>query len=556
MTATPDPSVYPGTDYYELTMLQRPWQFHRDLGAAAVWGYWAANPRNADKPIGMGYLGPTIETTRNCPAIVKYRNQLPTTHLFQSEVDSMREAADSDPGMDTHELPPDLNVWNVVHLHGGFTPSHFDGMPLQWFTSEGVHGPVYHTLDPEQVEPNEAIYAYNNIHRACMLWYHDHAMGITRLNVYAGLAGAYLVREPSEERFGLPRGEFEVSLVLQDRNFNPDGSLFYSLAALDGADTPVVNGKAYPYLDVEPRRYRLRILNGSNSRFWRLRFDTSKETLPFWLIGTDAACRDPLKLESILIAPSERIDLIVDFSQVKPGTNVTLANVDAPVHYPSGTGPVIPEIMQFRVTKRLSGPDRTTAPDALVLPPVEPIEATPETPRREFVMYQPVVDETLQINALPFHAPNEDFIKPGATEIWEYINPTRDAHPMHVHLVDFRVLNRQPLDAPAYQADYEEWLADGRNPEDKPVLANYLTGPPIPPDPDEVMADKDTVKVYPGMVNRIIQTFNVPPGIPSVPGTGSVLPATYIQHCHILEHEDNDKMRPWEIVEDPADGGL
>jgi spore coat protein A len=125
---------------------------------------------------------------------------------------------------------------------------------------------------------------------------------------------------------------------------------------------------------------------------------------------------------------------------------------------------------------------------------------------------------------------------------------------MHVHLVDFQVLNRQKLNVPGYLAAYEKWLAGGRRPTAKPVLADYLVGPPIPPDPDEALALKDTVKVYTGMVTRIIQTFNVAGGIPSIPGSGTTLPAEYLQHCHILEHEDHDKMRPWAVVANPAGG--
>lgn len=181
MTAVPDRSVHRGADYYELTMLQRPWQFHRDLGAGAVWGYWAKNPYDPDMPIGMGYFGPTIVATKDHPTVVKYRTELPTTHLFQHRVDQLHHDS---PDM----LPEHLSVWNVVHHHGGFTPPQSDGLPLQWFTSEGVHGPGYATLDPRRAAPNEAIYGYtNHEHTSCMLWYHDHAIGITSLNVYAGL---------------------------------------------------------------------------------------------------------------------------------------------------------------------------------------------------------------------------------------------------------------------------------------------------------------------------------------------------------------------------------
>jgi spore coat protein A len=570
MTAIPDPSVYPGADYYDVVMRQGSWRFHRDLGPSQVWGYWATNPRDPQKPIGMGYLGPTIDVTHGRPTVVKWRNELPTTHLFPEAIGQIRRGVflacnepppyQSDSG---NPLPPNIDVWNVVHQHGGFTPPHSDGLPKQSFSPKGFHAESYSTLDPGKVEPNEAIYAYTNRSRPAMLWYHDHGWGITTLNVYAGLAGLWLIRDRAEERLGLPEGEFEVPLILQDRTFHRDGSLTYTMDMRTGEETPVVNGKAYPFLAVEPRRYRLRLLNASNERFWRLKFaippgvllDT---VLPFWLIGTDQALRAPLQMRDFLIAPAERYDLIVDFSQVPMGTEVTLQNFGAPVHYTGleGTsGPQIPEIMQFKVTKPLSkGGDKSTPPKKLKVARVKPINATPHTRRREWVVYQREFFGTMTFNAMPFMEPSRDFIEAGSTEIWEYINPNLDAHPMHVHLVSYQVLNRQPLDAAAYQADYKKWINGGRKRADYPVLTHYLTGPPIPPEPDEAESHKDTVKAYPEMVTRIIIDEFEPPmeTIASIPNSGAEFPATYVHHCHILEHEDDDLMRPWTIVKGPS----
>lgn len=564
MTAIPDPSVYPGADYYDITMRQGSWRFHRDLGPASVWGYWAANPDDLQAPIGMGYLGPTISVVKDHPTVAKYRNELPTTHLFQFVIDGIRSGNPQltpippPPYEPVQPFPQNVNVWNVVHQHGGYTPPQSDGMPKQSYSPDGVHAESYSTLDPSRVKPNEAIYAYTNHNRSCMLWYHDHGMGMTSVNVYAGLAGLYLVRDPADERLGLPQGEFEVPLILQDRTFNPDGSLAYTMTLREGEDTPVVNGKAYPFLAVEPRRYRLRFLNASNERHWRLRFDTSsaavpETSLPFWQIGTDSGFRAaPLQKLNFLIGPAERYDLIVDFSRLPMGTSVTLTNYDAPVHFPGipGQGPEIPEVMQFQVTKPLSGPDRTTPPRQLRLPELARIEPTPHTRRREWVVYQHQLFGTMTFNALPFAAPTADFIKDGSSEIWEYINPNHDAHPMHVHLITFQVLDRQPIDAAAYQEDYEKWINGGRRAEDLPVLKNYFTGPPIPPDPDETLCNKDTVKAYPEMVTRIIIKDFTPPTKPiaSIPGSGTEFPATYVHHCHLLEHEDDDLMRPWTIV--------
>ncbi|WP_327281509.1 MULTISPECIES: multicopper oxidase domain-containing protein [unclassified Streptomyces] len=568
-TAIADPSAYPGADYYELTMRQGSWRFHRDLAPATVWGYWAANPNDPHKTIGMGYLGPTISVAKDHPTVIKYRNELPTTHLFQFVIDEIRKGNPQltpiapPPYKTKPPFPPNVNVWNVVHQHGGFTPPQSDGMPLQSFSPDGFHAESYTTLDPDRAEPNEAIYAYTNRERSCLLWYHDHGMGMTSVNVYAGLAGLWIVRDPADERLGLPQGEYEVPLILQDRTFNADGSLAYTMTLREGEDTPVVNGKAYPFLAVEQRRYRLRILNASNERFWRLRFDTPTDvlpqpTLPFWLIGTDGGFREPLQMLNFLIGPAERYDLIVDFSKMPMGTKIKLTNYNAPVHYPGGGGPEIKEIMEFQVTKQLSrGGDRTRPGKELKLPEVAAVELQPHTRRREWVLYQHKLFTTMTFNAVPFMEPSQDFIKAGSTEIWEYINPNHDAHPMHVHLVNFQVLNRQPIDATAYQEDYEKWLDGGRKPQDRPVLENYLTGPPIPPDPDEARSSKDTVKSYPETVTRIIiQEFDPPTGtIASIPGSGTELPATYVHHCHILEHEDDDLMRPWTIVADDDHGG-
>ncbi len=563
LTAVPDPTVYPGADYYDITMREGSWRFHRDLGPAKVWGYWAENPDDRHKPIGMGYLGPTLDVTVDHPTVVKWRNELPTEHLFPAVIDAIRSGnpqltpTPPPPYQPVQPFPADVDVWNVVHQHGGYTPPQSDGMPKQSYSPKGVHAESYSTLDPERAKPNEAIYGYTNHDASCMLWYHDHAMGMTSINVYAGLAGLYVIRDPADERLGLPQGEFEIPLVIQDRTFNDDGTLAYTMMDQQGEDTPVVNGKAYPFLAVEQRRYRLRILNASNERFWRLQFVTPTDvlpqpTLPFWLIGTDGGFRKPLQMLNFLISPAERYDLIVDFSQMPMGTKIQLTNYNAPVHFPGGDGPEIGEVMEFQVTKPRSGVDRTTPPDRLRLPDVvPPVEVTPRTRRRQWVVYQHELFHTMTFNAMPFEEPSQDFIENGATEVWEYVNPNHDAHPMHVHLINFQVLNRQPIDAVAYQAQYEKWIDGGRRPEDLPVLENYLTGPPYPPDPDEADSNKDTVRAYQEQVTRIVIPDFTPPTdlIASIPGSRTEFPATYVHHCHILEHEDDDLMRPWTIVE-------
>jgi spore coat protein A len=564
--AAPRTSVYPGADYYELTMRQRSWRFHRDLGSAAVWGYWASSPSGSAKRIGLGYLGPTLISRRDRPAVVRYRNELPTTHLLKPAIDvtlwKNLPGVPPDPpgGRMPEDFPAGVSVWAVPHLHGGFTPPQFDGHPEAWFTPRGLHGDHYATLDGAAA--NEAIYAYPNGQRATMLWYHDHAMAITRLNTYAGLAGPYIIRDGVEKDLGLPRGRYEVPLVLQDRTFNRDGSLYYPAKGITAyhpqwvpeffGDTPIVNGKAFPYLAVEPRRYRLRFLNAADGRFFDFWFVDGRGRLPFWLIGHEGGLRAaPLRMSNLLIAPAERADVIVDFGGLRPGAQVTLMNA-APTPYPSGGGGApIPEIMRFQVTEPLSGRDRSTPPEALILPPMEILSPTPGIPTREIVLTE-TQDRSgnsihMQINGRFFFEPVEETPGVGTTEIWEYINTTLDAHPMHVHLVQFQVHNRQRADTIAYGKDYGKWLAGRRAPESRPVLARYLIGGPIPPAPDET-GWKDTFKALPNMVSRIIATFDLPSAVPGIAGTATRTPAEYVHHCHILEHEDNDMMRPWQVV--------
>jgi spore coat protein A len=569
--ALPQETSNPG-DYYKLTMREQPWQFHRDLPVTRAWGYWASNPAKPASPIGLGYLGPLFVAHQNRPAIVKFRNQLPATHLLQSSIDVTLwrnvPGIPPDPpgGRMPQDFPSGMKVWNVVHLHGGFDSPQSDGNPEAWFTPfapSGVHhGPKYVSL-PGAL-PNEAIYAYTNYQPATMLWYHDHAMAITRLNKYAGLAGIYLIRDKFEETLNLPGGDFEVPILLQDRTFNSDGSLSYPTAGPSPyhpkwvpnffGQTPVVNGKAYPFLAVEPRRYRLRFLNGSNQRFFHMWFNDkdSNKRRPFWLIGTDGGFRAaPLQRTSILLPPASRIDVILDLTGIPQGTKITLRN-DAATPYPQGGMNVpMPEIMQLEVTKSLSSPDRTTPPEELVLRPITPLKPTPGLPRREFVL---VANKDaagkpthLAINQHFFTDPVEDFPKVATTEIWEYINTSADGHSIHVHLVQFQILNRQRFNADSYLKDYLKWVSDGRNPAAKPRLANYLMGDVLPPAPEEI-GWTDIVVASPGMVSRIVLNFNVPKPIPGIPATAVRFPAEYIHHCHMLEHEDNDMMRPWQVI--------
>lgn len=529
-----DTITYPGADYYQISMSDGLHTFHSQLGPAYTFRYG-----------GMPYLGPTIEAQRGRPTVVKFINNLPS-----SEADHPLAGA-IDPTVPDPMMYPGLAGGRATpHLHGGFTKPGFDGHPHSWFSPDGARGSHYTSLPGAAA--NEAIYEYSNEQFAAPLWYHDHAMGITRLNVYAGLAGLYLLRDEAELALNLPTGDYEVPLVIQDKQFTPTGQLFYPITS--GVpfpyphpiwvpeffgDTPVVNAVAYPFLDVEPRRYRLRFYNGSQARFFNLKFATNQQNvlLPFWIIGMEQSLLPaPVRRTTLLLAPGERADVIIDFASLRKGTLVTLKN-DAKAPFPGGQGGDVAQVMQFQVTKTLARPDTTTPPANILLPAVPRLSPTPGAPMREIVMKETMdmatgVPTDVRLNGKWFDDGTiDENPRVGDTEIWQFINLTVDAHPMHMHLVQFQVYDRQPFNAALFDADRMAGII-------MPV-GNYVTGPAVPPPPEE-MGWKDTVKSMPGEITRVIAKFDVPPG--------SELPAEYVYHCHILEHEENEMMRPFAVM--------
>jgi FtsP/CotA-like multicopper oxidase with cupredoxin domain len=506
------------------------WKFHSQLPAAArTWGYG-----------GAPLLGPTIEARTGVPITIDWSNNLPASHIFS--LDTTIDWANPSNGTTTPVVP---------HLHGGFSLPQFDGHPNAWFTTS-------------QVSPRDtgshfitSTYEYGNGQQAATLWYHDHALGITRLNVYAGLAGLYFLRDSVEDSLKLPKGQYEVPLVIQDRILNPDGSLFYPNVGITAVhpvwvpeffgDTPVINGRAYPFLEVEPRRYRFRMVNGSDARFYNLWFDNGAPA-PFFQIGTDGGFLGvPAPLTRLLLAPGERADVIFDFTGMPMGTTLTLKN-NAKAPFPSGRGGQVTNLMQFRVTKALQGTDTTTPAAQLVLPPVTPLTPGPVT--RDLVLKENVDPATGEpVNALIegffFNDPVTEAPTAGATEVWQFINTTGDAHPMHIHLVQFQILNRQPINTADYLAAWNAWVAGGRTGA-RPNLANFLAGPAVPPPANEA-GHKDTARAMPGEVLRVVAKFDLPTYAPVELPSGASTPQ-YVYHCHILEHEDNEMMRPYEII--------
>jgi spore coat protein A len=510
------------------------WKFHPELPATKTWGYWSDNPR-----AGLPYLGPTIETTRRpndsveTSVTIEWRNELGNAFL------------PNDPTLMGAVMPGEP-VPMVTHLHGGENHPQFDGTPLQWFTNGGETGPHYITNT----------FTYYNEQRASMIWYHDHALGNTRTNVYAGLAGIYFIRDDqdtgeADNPLGLPAGPDALPLVLQDKIFNANGSFFYPTQGVTPyhpewvpeffGDVAVVNAKISPFVDVEPRRYRLRIVNGSQSRFYNLQFadENSGRPLPFTQIGAEGGLlRTPVPLTALLIAPGERSDIVIDFAGHRNRSFIVTNNARAP--YPRGGRATLSQLLKIRVNRALQGTDTTTPAANLQLPPLPALPA-PSVTRVQHL------SETLDpITGAPIHLNVEDApyldeqthlpdvtTRPtaGAVEDWLLVNTTADTHPIHLHLVTFEVIDRRPFDVAAY---------------DPTRQAITYTGPAVPAAPNE-NGRKDTVQAHPGQVTRIRARFELPDEGTIVLPPGVTNPQ-YVWHCHILEHEENDMMRAFEVV--------
>jgi len=520
----PIPPVLPRASRYDIHMRQFTQKLHRDLPATRLWGY------------NGQYMGPTFEVRTGSPVDVQWLNELPTQHFLP--IDNTLHGAEAN----------QPQVRTVVHLHGAKVLGDSDGFPEAWFTNGFAQtGPSF----------TRRVYHYPNDQAAMMLWYHDHSLGTTRLNVYAGLAGFYSIRDGADDALALPKGKYEIPLMFQDRFFNADGSLDYPVQGPVSppippvwipeffGDTGMVNGKVLPYLNVEPRKYRFRMLDACNARFLHMTLVNSRdasEFLTFHQIGTDQGFLPrPVELPDLLMAPAERFDVVIDFTG-KQGKWFTLFN-DAPAPFPGGGAPgVVPFLMQFRVVLPLTQADQ---PLPANLSEFESLEVEDDTPVRKLMLSEvddattgdpiigqlgTVVDGPLRWSSAVTETPQVD-----STEVWELYNTTTDGHPIHVHLVRFQVINRQPFDLNLFHST-------GRI---------QFTGPPEAPAPNERPAWKDVVKAFPGdpangigRVTRIVQKFELPTGVQLRRGTFQ----EYIWHCHILEHEDDEMMRPFRLL--------
>jgi spore coat protein A len=466
--------------YYRVAMRQIESKVHRDMKPTRLWAYGSSSP------------GPTFDTRSSQGILVEWANELPTQHFLP--IDHSIHGAESD--------KPDVRT--VVHLHGAKAPADSDGYPENWY-----------------VPGKSAVYHYPNQQDAAMLWYHDHALGINRLNVFAGLLGAFFVRDEVEDALNLPGGKYEIPLIFYDRVFDLEGQLNYPVSGDPKSpwlpevfgDALLANGKLFPYLDVEPRQYRFRVLNGANGRFFHLSL-SNRQT--FHQIGTDQGLLPaPVELKRVILAPAERADLIIDFS-ASAGEQIIVRNDSF-------------DVMQFRVATKKNRSQGNPARDASTLPAVlRPVPKIPESAAVNTRMLTLVeVDDLVQrpvtmlLNNAHWKMPVTENPVLDSTEIWSLINTTDDSHPIHLHLVRFQILDRRSFDVSNY------W-ATGKL---------KFFGPPIPPDPAEA-GWKDTVRADPGMVTRIIIRFEGYPG-------------RYVWHCHILEHEDNEMMRPYDVIAKP-----
>ncbi|WP_202450168.1 multicopper oxidase [Streptomyces sp. MnatMP-M17] len=559
--------------------------------ATTVWGYGSLR-----QPGTFGYPAFTIEAEVGRAMRVRWVNRLLDTrgnhlpHLLP--VDPTLHWANPPGGVPGRDSSPTFTstpgpytgpVPIVTHLHGGRNTEESDGYAEAWYLPDAYDIPAGYARTGSYYEefsrkstalfgvkwsPGDAVFHYDNLGRASTLWYHDHALGITRLNVYAGLVGFYLLRGgPADLDEGVLPGPapklgdrpgtryYEIPVVIQDRSFRTDGSLFYpaSRAFFDGFEGPyvpesdmapiwnpeffanamVTNGRTWPVLSVEPRRYRFRFLNGCNARFLILKIVTDPSAsrpvasaLPFWQIGSEGGFLPaPVQREQLLTAPAERVDVVVDFTSIPAGTELYLINegpdmafgggvagTDFPPANPKTTG----QVMKF-VVEPLTAPDRSVPVSGLTLPPCEPLGAASRTRRLSLnevgsaslanvgprAVLLGVLDASGKPITLGWGDPVTENPALGATEIWEIHNFTKDGHPIHIHEVQFQLVDRQQNGQAAR-----------------------------PPEPWE-RGFKDTVIAYPNAITRVKARFDQA--------------GRYMWHCHMLEHEDNEMMRPFRV---------
>jgi len=539
--------------------------------ATRFWGYALDQSSLETLP------GPTFEVDRGRKLTVTYVNGLDGVPN-RMPVDTTLEWAN--PGSLGGLAPVPL----VTHLHGARSETQSDGLPEAWFTPNDLYrGRLF-------AKP----YQYQNDQEAAHLWYHDHVLGITRLNVYMGLVGFYFIRDANEDKLRqsnvLPSYPYEIPLALMDRTFDQNGQLFYPSEDPTTPDLPnpthlpeffgdviLVNGLAWPRQAVEQRKYRFRILNASDSRFYALKVQRQAgdspstptgPTLPLLVIGTelgllnqpalarwqtpplpDGSANGINQADTLLIGPGERYDVIIDFSNVPVGTRLLLWNdagtpftgqVPDGVDYVPPTPGLTDRVLAFDVIPRNraipnASVDLGTALRVFQTSPLQPATAAGAATTRKILMYEgtdafgrlQTMLGTLQDGTLVYSDPITERPRVGTKEVWEFHNTTADAHPIHMHLVDFQILNRE---------DFTIKTVDKTNSDGSTgayVLGNpKLLGNKVTPNAYEA-GKKDTVIAYPGQITRVTPNFSHA--------------GEFVYHCHILSHEDHEMMRRYEV---------
>jgi spore coat protein A len=507
-----------GVNQYSFTQTEIARQLHPDLPPTPLWAY--------DDGSGLagqaGSFGLAVIAHSGTPLDATFTHNLPAIYPDWLPVD-------------TRETPLGNQVRLMTHLHGGFVAADSDGSPA--VTPDGFGRGETQTVHYTNQLPQMP---------ASLLWFHDHGLGATRLNVLAGLAAAYILRDEFDtgaepNPIGIPGGPYEIPLVIQDRQFNADGTFLYPTSDIPGAvwigeyfgDVMLVNGKVWPFLEVEPRLYRFRILNGCNARILNLDIGGVR----MWQIGAEGGLWDaPVPVTQLVLAPAERADVLVDFTRLANAV-LPMRNLKPPKPV-STPAPPLTQVMQIRVGRRVTQPGPSSIPTSLPGRAAN-IVGPPATIR--YITLNEIAAETvnwvLLLNNADFDEdPTTEMPRVGTVEDWVYINLTGDTHPMHTHLVTVQVIGRTPFDADAYQAAYvgvNGGVPGGIDP------TPFATGPMEPPDPTE-RGFKDTVKVNPGYFTTVRAKYELP--------TGVTTPQTYVYHCHILEHEDNDMMRPFTVI--------
>jgi spore coat protein A len=530
-----------GTHNLTTALISR--KVHRDLPATTLFGYLRSGGPGTSDPVAS-YIGPAIVAKTGVPIAVNYRNNLAPDDFLRVFTNG---------GSSYLQFPPAPEVRILTHLHTGFVAANDDGNPY-------AQPAAFKSGQTQSV-------TYPNEQPASLLWYHDHYLGDTRMNVVAGLAGGYLLRDGfdsgSNRLLPGPIGRYELPIVVQDRQFNADGSLLYPVEGPDSngpwigeyfGDCMLVNGKIWPELVVEPAVYRFRVLNGCNARILNLNIGA----VPMYIIGAEGGLlpNDPAPTDRLAMASAERFDVICDF-RAFAGQSVFMKNTSPPAPI-STPAPSLTQVMRIRVKQTASSDAPMSVPPAGSLPPNPALEALAGLgpPRlsggsvaSRMITLNEVAADTpswrLNLNGRPYGDRNPviETLKWNSVEDWYYVNMTPDTHPMHTHLFTFKVMGRYKFDKSGYAAAYSG--QNGVPQQDVATLTPFLKSGLIPPDAGEA-GFKETVKANPGQVTVVRAKFALPSTALNKKGQ-LVTPQKYVHHCHIVEHEDNDMMERFAV---------